>query len=162
MNKAACTLFSAIMLMLIFSGCKPKTNLAKEEEAIKSVINAETQAWIDKDPEKMKEYYIQDEYQTRVNIQDSVYSITTGWDKRSTAIDTLTKYADWIGVDQFKVEKDFLVIKVMDRHGMGHPQRNPEDDLSTVHRPWQLAIIYIVLEKEKGDWKISCFVKSSI
>jgi len=161
MNKAACTLFSAIMLMLIFSGCKPKTNLAKEEEAIKSVINAETQAWIDRDPEKMKEYYIQDEYQTRVNIQDSVYSVTTGWDKRSTAIDTLTKYADWIGVDQFKVEKDFLVIKVMGRTAWAI-LRETQDMTFNGSPATAVAIIYIVLEKEKKDWKISCFVKSSI
>ena len=161
MNKAACTLFSAIMLILIFSGCKPKTNLAKEEEAIKSVINAETQAWIDRDPEKMKEYYIQDEYQTRVNIQDSVYSVTTGWDKRSTAIDTLAKYADWIGVDQFKVEKDFLVIKVMGRTAWAILRETQEMTFNG-SPAMAVAIIYIVLEKEKGDWKISCFVKSSI
>jgi hypothetical protein len=161
MNKAACTLFSALVLMLIISGCKPKTNLAKEEEAIKSVINSETQAWIDRDPEKMKEYYIQDEYQTRVNIQDSVYMISTGWDKRSTAIDTLAKYADWIGVDQFKVEKDFLVIKVMGRTAWAI-LRETQDMTFNGSPATAVAIIYIVLEKEKKDWKISCFVKSSI
>jgi hypothetical protein len=161
MNKAACTLFSALVLMLIISGCKPKTNLTKEEEAIKSVINSETQAWIDRDPEKMKEYYIQDEYQTRVNIQDSVYSVTTGWDKRSTAIDTLAKYADWIGVDQFKVEKDFLVIKVMGRTAWAI-LRETQDMTFNGSPATAVAIIYIVLEKEKKDWKISCFVKSSI
>jgi hypothetical protein len=161
MNKAACTLFSALVLMLIISGCKPKTNLVKEEEAIKSVINSETQAWIDRDPEKMKEYYIQDEYQTRVNIQDSVYMISTGWDKRSTAIDTLAKYADWIGVDQFKVEKDFLVIKVMGRTAWAI-LRETQDMTFNGSPAAAVAIIYIVLEKEKKDWKISCFVKSSI
>ena len=161
MNKAACTLFSALVLMLIISGCKPKTNLAKEEEAIKSVINSETQAWIDRDPEKMKEYYIQDEYQTRVNIQDSVYMISTGWDKRSTAIDTLAKYADWIGVDQFKVGKDFLVIKVMGRTAWAI-LRETQDMTFNGSPATAVAIIYIVLEKEKKDWKISCFVKSSI
>jgi hypothetical protein len=149
------------MLMLIFSGCKPKNNLAKEEEAIKSVINAETQAWIDRDPDKMKEYYIQDEYQTRVNIQDSVYSVTTGWDKRSTAIDTLAKYADWIGVDQFKVEKDFLVIKVIGKTAWAILRETQEMTFNGSPAT-AVAVIYIVLEKEKGDWKISCFVKSSI
>ena len=49
-----------------------------------------------------------------MNIQDSVYFITTGWDKRSTAIDTLAKYADWVVWISLKVEKDFLIIKVMD------------------------------------------------
>jgi len=161
MKKAACTLFSALMLILIFSGCKPNANPAKEEEAIKSVINAETQAWIDRDPEKMKEYYVQDDYQTRVNIQDSVYSVTTGWDKRSTAIDTLAKYADWIGVDQFKVEKDFLVIKVMGRTAWAILRETQEMTFNGSPAA-AVAIIYIVLEKEKKDWKISCFVKSSI
>ena len=154
-------MYSALLLMFLLSSCKPKVDLATEEEAIKAVINAETQAWIDKDPEKQKEYFIQDQYQTRVNIQDSVYYITTGWDKRSTEIDTVTKYVDWKGVDQFKVEKDFLAIKVIDRTAW------------TIFREVQymtyygspatsVALIYVVLEKVDNDWKISCFVKSFI
>jgi len=161
MYKPACAFYSALVMMLILMGCSSKTNTASEEEAIKAVINAETQAWIDRDPEKMKTFYIQDQFQTRVNIQDSVYSVTTGWDKRSTAIDTLTKYADWVGVDQFKVGKEFLAMKVMGRTAWVI-LRETQDMTFHGSPSMAVAIIYVVLEKPEKDWKISCFVKSNI
>ncbi len=147
--------------MLLLIGCNKKNDVAKDEEAIKYVINAETQAWIDKDPERMKQFYIQDKYQTRLNIQDSVYLLTTGWDKRSTAIDTLAKYADWLGVEQFQVKKDFLIIKVMDNTAWAILSET-QHMIYNGSPATAVSIISIVLEKQQKDWKISCFVKSSI
>ena len=161
MKNIACILSSACLLIFFLSACKSKTNIEKETEAIKAVINAETQAWIDRNPDKMKEYYIQDEFQTRVNIQDSVYSINIGWEQRSPAIDTLTKYRDWVGVDQFKVEKDFLVIKVMGETAWAI-LRETQNMIYNGSPATSGSIIEIVLEKEKGEWKISCFVKNNI
>ena len=57
MNKPTCTLFAAFTLLLLLQACSAKMNVAREEEAIKAVINKETQAWIDRDPDKMKEFY---------------------------------------------------------------------------------------------------------
>jgi hypothetical protein len=161
MKKPFYTLGSAVLLILVLSGCNRKNDVTRNEEAIKYVINAETQAWIDKNPEKMKQFYIQDKYQTRLNIQDSVYTLTTGWDKRSTAIDTLAKYADWKGVDQFQVKKDFLVIKVMDNTAWAI-LRETQHMIYNGSPATAVSIINIVLEKQHKDWKISCFVKSSI
>jgi hypothetical protein len=162
MKKMPVILCFAFMMMLFLSSCKPKVDIEKEKEAIKAVINSETQAWIDKNPEKMKEYYIQDEYQTRVNIQDSVYTVTTGWDKRSIAIDTLAKYADWVGVDQFKVEKEFLVIKVMDDAAWA-VLKETQNMIYNGAPATAIAIITVMLEKNKKEnWKISCFEKSNI
>lgn len=152
---------SAIMLIFLLSACNKKVDVEMEKEAIKAVINSETQAWIDKNPDKMKEYYIQDQYQTRLNIQDSVYNITTGWEKRATAIDTLAKYADWVGVDHFKVEKEFLVIKVMDNTAWVILKET--QDMTYFGSPSKAtALIQVVLEKQEKNWKISCFTKSSI
>lgn len=161
MKRIFYTSCTAIVLMLLLLGCNKKNDVTKDEEAIKYVINAETQAWIDKDPEKMKQFYIQDKYQTRLNIQDSVYSLTTGWDKRATAIDTLAKYADWVGVDQFQVKKDFLIIKVMDNTAWAI-LKETQNMIYNGSPATAISIINIVLEKQNNDWKISCFVKSSI
>jgi hypothetical protein len=161
MKNIAVILGSAILLILIPGSCKQIVDIEKEEEAIKSVINSETQAWIDKNPDKMKEYYVHDEFQTRVNIQDSVYSIATGWDKRSIAIDTLAKYADWVGVDEFKVEKEFLAIKVMDDAAWA-VLKETQNMVYHGSPATAVAIINVMLEKVGNDWKISCFVKSSI
>ncbi len=144
-----------------FQAAIRQKHTTNEEEAIKYVINAETQAWIDKNPEKMKQYYVQDKYQTRLNIQDSVYTLTTGWDKRSTAIDTLAKYADWRGVDQFKVKKDFLIIKVTGNTAWAI-LRETQNMIYNGSPATAVSIINIFLEKDHKDWKISCFVKSSI
>lgn len=154
-------LYSAFVLMLVISGCHKVKDVTNDEEAIKFVINAETQAWIDKNPEKMKEFYVHDKYQTRLNIQDSIYTLTTGWDKRSTAIDTLAKYADWRGVDQFQVKKDFLIIKVMGNTAWAI-LRETQNMIYNGSPATAVSIINIVLEKQHKDWKISCFVKSNI
>ena len=162
MKNNAVFLISAIMLMFFLSSCGQKTDVETEMEAIKSVINSETQAWIDKNPERMKEFYIHDAYQTRVNIQDSIYTVVTGWDKRSIAIDTLAKYADWVGVDAFKVEKEFLVIKVYDDAAWA-VLRETQNMVYNGSPAKAVAIINVMLEKvDKKDWKISCFVKSNI
>jgi hypothetical protein len=161
MKRFNFTLYSAIMLILVLSGCNKAKNTTNDEEAIKYVINAETQAWIDKNPEKMKEYYVQDKYQTRLNIQDSIYTLTTGWDKRSTAIDTLAKYADWRGVDQFQVKKDFLIIKVTGNTAWAI-LRETQNMIYNGSPATAVSIINIFLEKQDKDWKISCFVKSNI
>lgn len=161
MKRLFYALCSAIGLMLMFSGCDKTKDVTNDEEAIKYVINAETQAWIDKDPEKMKQFYVHDKYQTRLNIQDSVYTLTTGWDKRSTAIDTLAKYADWRGVEQFQVKKDFLEIKVTGNTAWVI-LRETQNMIYNGSPATALSIINIYLEKHGKDWKISCFVKSSI
>jgi hypothetical protein len=161
MKNIAYLTCSALVLMFFLSSCKSETNTQSEEETIKAVINAETQAWIDKNPEKQKEYFIHDAYQTRVNIQDSIYYITRGWDKRSTEIDTVTKYTDWQGVGEFKVEKEFLALKIMDNTAWAIIKET--QNMTYYGSPaTAVALIYIVLEKEQKDWKISCFVKSSI
>ena len=161
MKRCNCTLYSAIVLILLLLGCNKAKDVTNDEEAIKFVINAETHAWIDKNPEKMKQFYVQDKYQTRLNIQDSIYTLSTGWDKRSTAIDTLAKYADWRGVDQFQVKKDFLVIKVMGNTAWAI-LRETQKMVYNGSPATAISIINIVLEKQNKDWKISCFVKSSI
>jgi hypothetical protein len=150
-----------LMTFMLLS-CTQKVNIENEMEAIKAVINSETQAWIDKDPEKMKEFYIQDAFQTRVNIQDSIYTVATGWDKRSIAIDTLAKYADWVGVDKFKVAKEFIVIKVYGDAAWA-VLKETQNMVYYGSPATSVAIINVMLEKvDKREWKISCFVKSNI
>lgn len=151
----------ALVVAFIFYACSNKPDANKDIEAIKSVINSETQAWIDKNPEKMKEFYIHDAFQTRVNIQDSVYTIATGWEKRSVAIDTLTKYVDWVGVDEFKVEKEFLAVKIYDDAAWAI-LKETQNMIYNGSPVTSVAIINVMLERIERDWKISCFVKSNI
>ncbi|HLO60804.1 MAG TPA: nuclear transport factor 2 family protein [Bacteroidales bacterium] len=161
MKKYVVVLGLSAALMFFLTSCKPKVDNEKEIQAIKSVINAETQAWIDRNPEKMKEFYIHDALQTRVNIQDSVYTIATGWEKRSVAIDTLAKYADWKGVDAFKVEKEYLAIKVSGDAAWA-VLKETQNMVYNGSPATAVSIINVMLEKVDKNWKISCFVKSSI
>jgi hypothetical protein len=153
---------AALVLTLLLVSCKPKVDLVKEQEAIKAVINAETQAWIDRDSMKIKKYYVQDDFQTRLNIQDSVYNISTGWKARANGLDSLTRALDWSGIEKFKVEKDFLVIKVMDNTAWAI-FKETQDMIYNGSPAKSRSIISVMLEKNKRqDWKISCFVKNSI
>ena len=162
MKKNAVLSGLMVALMIFLSSCSKEQDLDKEIQAIKGVINSETQAWIDKNPEKMKEFYIHDALQTRVNIQDSIYTVATGWDKRAIAIDTLAKYADWVGVDAFKVEKEYLAIKVNDDAAWAI-LKETQNMVYNGAPAKSVAIINVMLEKvDNKDWKISCFVKSNI
>ena len=152
----------AFILATFVSSCKSEINLIKEEEAIKTVINAETQAWIDKDSQLIKTFYIQDDYQTRLNIQDSVYNISIGWNKRSAALDSLTQRIDWSGVEKFKVQKDYLIIKVMDNTAWAI-LKETQNMVYNGSPATAQSIINVILEKDKkSNWKISCFVKNYI
>ena len=63
---------------------------------------------------------------------------------------------------QFKVEKEFLIIKVMDDAAWAI-LRETQNMIYNGSPATAVAIINVMLEKvDKKDWKISCFVKSSI
>ena len=50
-----------------------------EEEALKSVLQAETKAWIDRNPDAWQATWLQDETATRVIVQAGAYTSQKGW-----------------------------------------------------------------------------------
>ena len=50
-----------------------------DEEAIKSVVRAETKAWIDRNADAWQATWLQDETATRVIVQASTYTSQKGW-----------------------------------------------------------------------------------
>jgi hypothetical protein len=160
MKKILIFIFSAFLFGFLMTACKPKVDVEKEKVAIKSVIDGETQAWIDKDGVKYADLYVQDEYQTRADVSGSEVSVLAGWSKRGNVVDSI-KNADWSQVKDPKFHHEFLEIKVMDQTAWAIFKYNA----SAIYKGAEMkqdALQAMVLEKVDGKWKISCFVNASI
>jgi hypothetical protein len=95
-------------LILLFNTCKPKVDIEKETEAIKTLINNETQAFLRDDTAKLLSYYIQDDYQTRLSASCDTVVLIKGWKELSAFF----KNSSSAGMSNYKNAKEFIQIKV--------------------------------------------------
>lgn len=70
-----------VVLVLPLTGCQEKVDMAAEEEAIKTVIAAETSSFWDQDLVKLLETLAQDENFMYISIGSNGYRERLGWDK---------------------------------------------------------------------------------
>jgi hypothetical protein len=106
MNNKFFIILSCVVL-LIYS-CKPKVDIGKETEAIKSLIQSETQAFLHNDTAKVLSYYIQDDSQTRLSASCDTVELYKGWKELSTFFKNNTA-----GMSNPENTKDFIQIKVI-------------------------------------------------
>jgi ketosteroid isomerase-like protein len=155
MNRYLLTSFA--LLFLVVTSCKEKVDTAKEEEAIKTVIYGESQAYLQQDTARMFSYYIQDDNQTRLTTSSDTVRFFRGWDK----IAPLFKNADFTGYSNIKNTKDFIHIKVM-----GNAAWAMYKDIWTgdINDTTITSTLYctMILEKVADDWKISGFSFSAV
>lgn len=149
--KKLLLLFIAFVLMAGTS-CQKKIDIAKEKEAIKAVIFGETKAWVDRDNKKFFDYYIQDEYQTRISARCDTFSIVHGWKNLSAMFEGVK----WTGIENFKYSKEFVDIKVLGNAAWAIYKETQTYDKAGVPTKYDL-LLTMVLEKKSEAWKISCF-----
>jgi ketosteroid isomerase-like protein len=152
-------------LVLLFYACKPKVDIEKETEAIKALINNETQAFLRNDTAKLLSYYIQDDYQTRLSVSCDTVRLYKGWKELSAYF----KNVNLAGISNPKNTKDFIQIKVTGDAAWAIYKDNWEYTLSApVHLPGGVMKDTIItttgnllctmnLEKKLNEWKISSF-----
>ena len=159
--KIQIKLFYALFIpALILSGCKPAIDIEKEKTAIKEVIKAETKAFYDKNSKAFQDLYIQDTNQTRVMLVGSDLSVTTGWAKMKVMVDSIPFY-NWSAQKNFKFNHDFISIKVIGDVAWAIVKYTSNYTLNDVSKQ-DTDLQTIVLEKIGGNWKISCFVISTL
>jgi hypothetical protein len=147
-----------IGLLFIFISCKQKVDIEKEKEAIKTALISESQTWINKDFAKAQSFYVQDSLNTRMNVDDSTYKVIKGWDRLKLNLDTVFA-ADRSGIEDFKIDKEFINIKVMDNTAWVACRETNNFKFKGVpqkHTRLQL----IVLQKVDERWKVSAFFNS--
>jgi hypothetical protein len=143
----------ALMLMLLPS-CKPKVDVAKEKDAIMAVINGETQSYIDKNIEKVKSFYIQDEFQTRLATGCGTFDLRSGWNSIKSMIDSAE--ISMAPYENIKYSKEFITIKVMGNVAWAIYKETATADFNKTPMTANNMNV-MVLEKMDGNWKISAF-----
>jgi hypothetical protein len=160
MKKILSFMLTAVVLSYLLIGCKPKVDIEKEKEAIKAVVDGETQAFASKNSTAFKDLYIQDESQTRASLSGSDLSVTEGWSKMKNFADSIP-LLDWSQMQDYKFKHDFLAIKVIDNVAWVIFTNSTSAANKGVQYQ-QKELQEMVLEKNDGKWKISCFVSANI
>jgi hypothetical protein len=153
-------------VVLLFYTCRPKVDIEKETEAIKALINNETQAFLRNDTAKLLSFYIQDSYQTRLSVSRDTVRLIKGWEELSAFFKNVNRS----GLSNLKDSKDFIQIKVTGDAAWAIYKDNWENTLVAKVQVDALGTIrdtIIVtrnslfctmnLEKKLNEWKISGF-----
>jgi hypothetical protein len=159
MKKNYFIILSFVVLLLY--ACKPKVDIEKETEAIKALIHSETQAALQNDTAKVLSYYIQDDYQTRLNASCDTVELYKGWKELSTFFKN-----NPVGITNPKNTKDFIQIKVTGDAAWAIYKDNwtyslvatlPGIKKDTIITTTGYLLCTMNLEKKLNEWKISSF-----
>jgi len=151
-------LFALLALfVLIFPACQEQIDVEKEKQAIITVLNDETQAWIDRDYERLASYWVQDESTIRLSASKTGYGSATWEEMSSNLKESIENDSLWLGVEDLKAEKTSMNIKVYADCAWATFTEN--ESWKYQGEPFKSeAIQLIVLEKSEEQWKIVAFV----
>lgn len=147
---------STLLIVLFMVSCKQQVDVEAEKQAIIDVINAETQAYMDFDFEKVISYYVQDSLDFRLTTGADSYVFLQGWDEveaffRDELIDSNPNIPEDTHVN---VEKDNFRIKIYEN--AAYVLCNEK---WTYTQPGNLIEIESLqvrfMEKVDGEWKIT-------
>lgn len=145
------------LLILIFPACQEQIDVEKEKEAIITVLNDETQAWIDRDYERLASHWVQDESTRRLSASNTGYGSATWEEMSSNLKENIENDSLWLGVEDMKAEKTDMNIKVSADCAWATFIEN--ESWNYQGEPYQTeAIQLVVLEKNEGQWQIAAFV----
>lgn len=141
-------IFLAFLTILTYS-CKEKIDLEKERSAIIAVIEAETEAFFDKDIDRLASFHIQDDSNIRLTATKSGYTYDVGWDKIESFF--LNYFENEMGPGEYYEVKKNYKIKIYDKSAWAAYNNYYYDSndqlLST-------SIHTQILEKVNGEWKL--------
>ena len=145
-----------MLLFLIFSACQEKIDIEKEKQAIITVLNEESQAYLDRDYELWASYWVQDESVRRLSASIGGYNFIT-WEEISNNIkEGLANDSSWLNTKDLKYEKLDFNIKVFP--DCAWATYNEKFTGLYQDQPIKSDAIHLtVLEKKEGQWKIACF-----
>jgi len=139
--------------LLIGTSCQKRINVEKEKEAIMAVIKAESEAARIGNVDGLMSCYIQDEYNTRLNLGKDSYKIITGWDQLSPLFKGYTPNME-IDTTKISFTKENPVIKVMGNTAWLICDNKWIYEAPEGETKWG-NIQVTFLEKVDGKWKFS-------
>jgi hypothetical protein len=123
--------------------------MEKERAAIIDVIEAETEAFFDKDINRLGSFHIQDESNIRLTATKSGYTYDVGWDKIESFF--LDYFENEMGSGEYYEIKKNYKIKIYDKSAWATYENlyyNENDELLST------SIHTQILEKVNDEWKI--------
>jgi ketosteroid isomerase-like protein len=150
-------LFALLALfVLIFPACQEQIDVEKEKQAIITVLNEESQAYLDRDYERLAACWVQDSLARRLSASNTGYGIAT-WEEMSSNIkEGLENDSLWLDYKDMKYAKSDFIIKVFPDCAWA----TYNEKLTGVWQdePFETESIHLtVLEKIDEQWKISAF-----
>ena len=148
MKKNLLTLFA--LILLVGTSCQEKIDIEKEKEAIKAVIEEETNAFFDKDYDRFAASYVQNESNIRLDAGKNGYWYIVGWEEMDSIFKQIfEKYPDPRKHYQVKTNYKIQVYKESAFAIFDNELHNSEDELikTNIHVEF--------LEKVNGEWKIA-------
>ena len=143
------TLILLFFTMLLAVSCNDKVDYEKEKADIIDVLEAETEAFFDKDIDRLASYHIQDESNIRLTATKSGYTYEVGWAKIESFF--LDYFENVMGPGEYYEVKKNYRIKIYDRSAWATYDNfyyNSDDELLST------SIHTQILEKVKDEWKI--------
>jgi len=147
------TFLVLFFLVLPFSGCQEKIDTAAEEETIKAVIAAETNAFWDQNLVALLETLIQDDNLIYISIGSNGYRERMGWDN-NYAYYKKAASEDWSDWTNITVERSNWKIDIHGETAFVVYNQNMKFKLNGEPMTTHSKEIRM-LKKVKGDWKIS-------
>ena len=144
-------IFSLLALMLIAGSicCQEKIDIEEEKKAIIAVIEEETDAFIDRDFDRLAATYVQDETNIRLQARKSNYRYLVGWEELGSGFKEFFENNPEPSTD--KAEKINFKIKVYKESAWAVNDEVKYDDEGEVSSK---LIVVRFLEKVNGEWKI--------
>ena len=147
MKKYLLTLFAIILLA--GTSCQEKIDIENEKEAIKAVIEEETNAYLERDFDRFAATYVQDETNIRLIAWNDGYGYRVGWKEISSVFKKgFENYPEPIKENQVKTNYKIKVYNESAWAVFDNEVHNNEGELinKSIHVEF--------LEKVNGEWKI--------
>jgi ketosteroid isomerase-like protein len=147
-------LFAA--MAFFFTACQPIVDVEAEKQAIIDVINAETDAYLDFDFDKVISFYVQDSLNFRLTTGADDHVFLEGWDEVEAFFrqDILEGNPDALPNTHINVEKDNYRIKLYSESAFvlcTETWTYTTDDNVIEINSRQVRF----MEKVEGEWKIA-------
>ena len=142
-----------ILLILPFTGCQEKVDLAAEEEAIKTVIVKETDSFWKQDLVQLLTTHSQEDDEVYISVGSNGYRERVGWDK-NYAYFKKASTEDWSDYSDIKVERSNWIVQIYGESAFVIFNQTMKFKLNDEPMETQSKELRL-LKKMKGDWKIT-------
>ncbi len=109
MKKSAFVILSMMILFITFLSCKPKVDIEKEKEAIKTVFEQEKTAFFNQDYIALSEIWVKEPSSVKIFMLESGQIKYEGWENIDESLKKETEDTTW---NRKLVKANFLNYKI--------------------------------------------------